>query len=195
MFGLLILMFRSVRYHTVLLTRNFYGSLRVRESHDPPEAVMVRSLQNGAVQHGTQWFAPQYRKNPTTYYSRNSGVGLVLEHCCLDDSGTPRPKTVGVIGLGAGTLAAYGLPGDRFTFYEINPGVQPIARNLFTYIGDSSAQVNVLEGDARITLEKPAGTGLRRVGCRCLFWRCDSDSSAHPRSHCALPYGILLPAA
>ena len=159
MFGLLILMFRSVKYHTVLLTRNFYGSLRVRESHDPPEAVTVRSLQNGAVQHGTQWFAPQFRKNPTTYYSRNSGVGLVLEHCCVTDSGAPRPKTVGVIGLGAGTLAAYGLPGDRFTFYEINPGVQPIARNLFTYIGDSSAQVKVLEGDARITLKNQPAQG------------------------------------
>ena len=142
-----------------LLTRNFYGSLRVRESHDPPEAVMVRSLQNGAVQHGTQWFAPQYRRNPTTYYARNSGVGLVLEYCCLDDGGNPRPKVVGVIGLGAGTLAAYGLPGDRFTFYEINPGVQPIARNLFRYIADSSAQVDVLEGDARITLESQPPQG------------------------------------
>jgi hypothetical protein len=159
MFGLVILMYRSVKYNTVMLTRNFYGSLRVRESHDPPEAVMVRSLQNGAVQHGTQWFAPQYRRNPTTYYARNSGVGLVLEYCCLDDGGNPRPKVVGVIGLGAGTLAAYGLPGDRFTFYEINPGVQPIARNLFRYIADSSAQVDVLEGDARITLESQPPQG------------------------------------
>jgi hypothetical protein len=66
---------------------------------------------------------------------------------------------VGVIGLGAGTLAAYGRPGDRFTFYEINPAVQPIARGLFTYMGDSPAQVNVLEGDARITLENQPPQG------------------------------------
>ena len=64
-----------------------------------------------------------------------------------------------MIGLGAGTLAAYGQPGDRFTFYEINPGVQPIARNLFTYVGDSPAQVHVLEGDARITLENQPAQG------------------------------------
>ncbi len=159
MFGLLILMHHSFTHNTLLTGRNFYGSLRVRETHDPPEALTVRSLQNGAVQHGTQWFAAQFRGNPTTYYSRNSGVGLVLEYCCLSDSGTPQPRTVGVIGLGAGTLAAYGRPGDRFTFYEINPAVQPIARGLFTYMGDSPAQVNVLEGDARITLENQPPQG------------------------------------
>lgn len=149
---LLFLMYRSFSHDSLILIRNFYGSLSVRESNNPPVAQTVRSLQNGSIQHGTQWFAPEFRTNPTTYYAQNSGVGLALEFCC-SESRAPHPKNVGVIGLGAGTLATYGKPGDRITFYEINPGVQPIARNLFTYIRDSGAQVKVLEGDARITLE------------------------------------------
>jgi SAM-dependent methyltransferase len=156
MFSLIFLMYRSFNRDSLVLVRNFYGSLSVRQSHNPPIASTVRSLQNGSIQHGTQWFAPEFRSTPTTYYAQNSGVGLALQYCCFEsgsDVRTLRPKTVGIIGLGAGTLAAYGKPGDQFTFYEINPGVQPIARNLFTYIRDSAAQVKVLEGDARITLE------------------------------------------
>jgi spermidine synthase len=57
-----------------------------------------------------------------------------------------------VVGLGAGTIAAYGRPGDQILFYEINPAVEPIARNLFTYIKESKAQVTVVEGDARTSL-------------------------------------------
>jgi hypothetical protein len=152
MSALLVLMTRSYARDSLILIRNFYGSLSVRQSNNPPIAQTVRSLQNGSIQHGTQWFAPEFRTNPTTYYAQDSGVGLALDYCCRE-AGVPRSKNVGVIGLGAGTLAAYGKPGDHITFYEINPGVEPIARNLFTYIRDSGAQVKVLEGDARITLE------------------------------------------
>jgi len=152
MFALLFMMNRSFNHDSLILIRNFYGSLSVRQSNNPPVALTVRSLQNGSIQHGTQWFAPEFRTTPTTYYAQKSGVGLALEHCCTGLT-TQRPKNVGVIGLGAGTLAAYGKPGDQVTFYEINPGVQPIARSLFTYIRDSGAQVRILEGDARITLE------------------------------------------
>jgi hypothetical protein len=152
MCALLVLMNRSFNHDSLILIRNFYGSLSVRQSNNPPIAQTVRSLQNGSIQHGTQWFAPEFRTTPTTYYAQNSGVGLALEYCC-SHSGVPRAKKVGVIGLGAGTLAAYGKPGDEITFYEINPGVEPIARNLFTYIRDSGARIKSLEGDARITLE------------------------------------------
>jgi len=64
-----------------------------------------------------------------------------------------------VIGLGAGTVAAYGHPGDRIRFYEINPAVEPIAKNVFTYIRDSGAEVAIVEGDARTSLthEPPQG--------------------------------------
>ena len=91
------------------------------------------------------------RHTPTTYYARDSGVGLAIRFCC-PDSPPNSPRRIGVIGLGAGTIAAYGRPGDRIRFYEINPAVQPIARNVFTYIRDSGAQVDVVEGDARTSL-------------------------------------------
>ncbi len=156
MICLIILMYRSFNRDSLVLVRNFYGTLSVRQSNNPPVALTVRSLQNGSIQHGTQWFAPEFRSTPTTYYAQNSGVGLALQYCCFEPGAeirTPRRKNVGIIGLGAGTLAAYGNSGDQFTFYEINPGVEPIARNLFTYIRDSAAHVKILEGDARITLE------------------------------------------
>jgi hypothetical protein len=136
---------------TLVEERNFYGALRVRESHVPPRAETVRTLLHGTIEHGTQWFAPDFRRNPTTYYAMDSGVGLALRFCCDE-----RPWNIGVVGLGAGTLAAYGKPGDRIRFYEINPLVRPIAEHLFTYLRDSGAQISFADGDARISLTREA---------------------------------------
>lgn len=132
---------------TLVAVRNFYGCLRVRQSLVPPQAGTARTLLHGTIEHGTQWFAPEFRRVPTTYYAPDSGVGLALRNCCGD-----RPRTIGVVGLGAGTLAAYGKPGDRLRFYEINPAVLPIAQNLFTYIRESGAQISYALGDARLSL-------------------------------------------
>ena len=118
--------------NTPLAVRNFYGSLRVRQSSRYPGAT-VRTLTNGTIQHGTQIFSPELRKTPTTYYAEDSGVGLALRFCCQG-----RARNIGVIGLGVGTIAAYGQPGDRIRFYEINPAVTPIAQNrlhLYSRIG------------------------------------------------------------
>ena len=131
--------------------RNFYGALRVKEGHAPPGAETVRTLLNGTIEHGTQWFAPQFRKNPTTYYATDSGVGLTLRFCCGGGA-----RNIGVVGLGAGTVAAYGRPGDRMRFYEINPLVRPIAENLFTYLRESGAQISFADGDGRIALTHEA---------------------------------------
>jgi hypothetical protein len=112
---------------TLVAVRNFYGPLRVKQNIGPLGATM-RTLTNGNIQHGTQIFGTDaQRKTPTTYYAADSGAGLALRFCCAD-----RSRRIGVIGLGAGTLAAYGRPGDQFRFYEINPAVAPIARNVFT---------------------------------------------------------------
>jgi SAM-dependent methyltransferase len=131
--------------------RNFYASLRVTQTVGYP-GTTTRTLMNGSIQHGTQIFGDEtMRRTPTTYYSRDSGVGLAIRFCC---AGRPAnaPRRIGVIGLGAGTIAAYGRPGDRIRFYDINPAVEPIARNVFTYIRDSGAEVDVVEGDARTSL-------------------------------------------
>jgi len=139
---------------TTVAVRNFYGALRVKQSLNFPGAVL-RTLTNGTIQHGTQIFGTDaQRKTPTTYYALDSGVGLALRYCCLGPEGSTQPRSIGVIGLGAGTVAAYGRPGDRIRFYEINPAVEPIARNVFSYIRESGAQVAIITGDARTSLAR-----------------------------------------
>ena len=139
---------------TTVAVRNFYGALRVKQKVGVP-GITLRTLTNGNVEHGTQIFGTdEERKTPTSYYARDSGVGLAIRFCC-----NGRPRNIGVIGLGAGTIAAYGHPGDRIHFYEINSAVEPIARNVFTYIRDSGAEVSITGGDGRTSLaqEPPQG--------------------------------------
>ncbi len=131
----------------VALMRNFYGTLRVRETHLPPQSDTDRQLLNGTIEHGAEWFAPQFLGQPLTYYATNSGLGLAMRLCC--GSG---PKRVGVIGLGTGTVAAYGNAGDVIRFYEINPPVERLAWHWFTFLHDSGAKIDVVLGDARLSL-------------------------------------------
>jgi spermidine synthase len=149
--AMLLLVFmvrRAYQHNTTVAARNFYASLRVTQDAFSYPGTTIRTLMNGSIQHGTQIFGDNALSHtPTTYYARNSGVGLALENCCQS-----RPRNIGVIGLGAGTIAAYGRPGDHICFYEINPAVPAIARNSFTYIRDSAAQVEIVEGDARTSL-------------------------------------------
>ena len=153
--GLVIMLHVAFTRSTLAEVRNFYGALRVRQSLYPPQAHTVRTLLHGTIEHGTQWFAAEFRRTPTTYYAPDSGVGLAIRSCC--DS---RPRNIGVVGLGAGTLAAFGQSGDRIRFYEINPAVRPIAENLFTYLRDSRAQISFAEGDARLSLGREPAQGF-----------------------------------
>jgi hypothetical protein len=134
---------------TILTTRNFYGVLRVQETGGA-EYNAHRQLIHGTIMHGNQYLSPVFRRQPSSYYTANSGVGRVLE--TLNPSTTP--IRVGVIGLGAGTLAAYGAKGDVYRFYDINPAVVGIAQSYFTYLGDSDATIEIALGDARLSLER-----------------------------------------
>ncbi len=142
-----------VAYHrdAVELDRSFYGSLRVVDSNG------MRTLFHGIVEHGSQFLAPNQRRTPTTYYGYDSGAGIALGSRA---NSTAAPRRVGVIGLGAGTLAAYGRPGDEFHFYEINPQVIDIAHRQFSYLGDSAAKIDITLGDARLSLEGEAPQGF-----------------------------------
>jgi len=135
---------------TILTRRNFYGSLRVYE-WKAGRVGTARSLSNGVILHGTQYFAPSARRRPTEYYAEPSGVGRAI--LALHGS-AGSPLRIGVIGLGVGTLAAYGRPGDVIRFYEINPMVLDIARHEFTYLAESAARIEVALGDARLSLER-----------------------------------------
>jgi predicted O-methyltransferase YrrM len=146
----MVLLHAAYRRDTIFAARNFYATLRVKQNYDSNQH-WIRTLSNGTIQHGTQIFSPELRKTPTTYYADDSGVGLAMRYCCAE-----RARNVGIVGLGAGTMAAYGRPGDRMRFYEINPAVQPIAQHFFTYLRDSPAQITFADGDARASLAREA---------------------------------------
>jgi hypothetical protein len=134
--------------------RNFYGVLRVlriNDSHGDKIALM-----HGRVVHGTQFTNPELRRLPTTYYGPDSAAGLALRLHPRRFAADARQSglKVGVVGLGTGTLASYGRPGDTFRFYEINPDVIRLADSFFTFRRDSEARIEVVPGDARIVMEK-----------------------------------------
>ena len=129
----------------VATARNFYGSLWIKDQVTHGGSA-VRQLMHGTIIHGSQFLDGRDRMSPTTYYSPATGVGRWL----LRDAPFRR---VGVIGLGAGTLAAYGRPGDHYRFYEINPLVPQMASRYFGYIKESPAKVEFALGDARLVLE------------------------------------------
>ncbi len=139
---------------TLVELRSFYGSLRVTETHLPPEAETTRTLYHGRIQHGTQLFGNGLRTQPSSYYAHNSGVGFALDLCCQSLDGETRPRHIGVVGLGTGTLAAYGKAGDEITFYEIDPLVERLARALFTYLRDTPATVRIVPGDGRLSIAR-----------------------------------------
>jgi spermidine synthase len=139
---------RAYGANTIVQVRSFYGIMRVQQE-TTVEGELYRTLVHGTIQHGTQYYgSDEDRNSPTTYYVHNSGVGMALDFCCIG-----RPRRVGVVGLGAGTLASYGKPGDVFRFYEIDPRVETIARNTFTYLRESKARIEIVEGDARLSME------------------------------------------
>lgn len=131
--------------------RNFYGILRVKESIDSNGA--LRLLTHGTIRHGFQYLKGEKRNWPTSYYGPHGGAGIVLN--ALEGNG----RRIAVIGLGTGTLAAWGRPGDTFRFYEINPAVQAIADTWFSFLKDSKARTEVALGDARVQLERELAGG------------------------------------
>ncbi|WP_158748740.1 spermidine synthase [Acidobacterium sp. S8] len=143
---------RAWRQDALLQLRSFYGTLRVTQTHWPPEADTTRTLYHGTIQHGAQFFGNGMRMQPASYYAPFSGVGLALRLCCEG-----KPRHVGIVGLGAGALASYGQPGDTFRFYEIDPLVERIARSLFTYLRETPAQTSVVLGDARFSISREQG--------------------------------------
>ena len=129
-------------------TRNYNVQHRVRDTDDPkvkPDA--NRKLIHGVINHGAQLLRPEYRRMPVTYFCPQSGIGRAMR--ALEGA----PRRIGILGLGCGTLAAYGRPGDSIRIYEINSRVIDVARSQFTFLGDTPARLEVALGDARLVLE------------------------------------------
>ncbi len=135
--------------------RNFFGVLRVLETLGDRPDTGYRRLYHGSTLHGLQDLAPDRRWIPTAYYTPYGGGGAVLT--ALERT---HGRRVGLVGLGIGTLATYGRPGDTFRFYEIDPDVAAIAREWFTFLADSRAACEIVLGDARVLLEGEPGQGF-----------------------------------
>ena len=142
--------------HALLSARNFYGTLRIEEEGDTGDPDERRQLFHGRIMHGEQFLAANRTRETTSYYSPTSGVALAIK-------ATRRfiqPQRVGVIGLGAGVLAAYGRAQDSYRFYEINPLVVALARSEFSFLKESAAKIELALGDARLVLELEAPQGF-----------------------------------
>lgn len=131
---------------SLLLVRNFYGGLKV-DAYDKGTDDEYRSLVHGTIIHGIQFKDPERRVQPVSYYAPESGIGLAIKHL------PQGPRRVGIIGLGVGSLSAYARPGDVYRFYDINPLVEKVARQEFSYLSDCRGKVEVLIGDGRLLLE------------------------------------------
>jgi len=135
-------------------SRNFYGTLKVLDYSRENPAENYHLLMHGATTHGLQFTAPERANSITSYYGPTSGVGLAINH--LTEKG---PKRLGVVGLGTGSLAAYGAAADYVRIYEINPAVERLARESFTYLAQCPAKLEVIMGDARLMMERELALG------------------------------------
>jgi spermidine synthase len=144
---------------TIAIERNFYGVLRVVDG--PPDQVpRLRKLFHGRVLHGAQFLDPDRRDALTIDFAHGSGIDLAFAEHPRRVAG--HPMTIGVVGLGAGTIAAFGRAGDSLRFFELNPTVITFARDHFTFLRDSPATVDVVAGDARLSLETEMATPAHR---------------------------------
>jgi spermidine synthase len=158
--GFLGLHIQEQQENNVLTKRNFYGVLRVNET-DLGTEFASRFLYHGRISHGRQFLTPRRRSYPTAYYGPFSGISLAISRhpqqlrlSKLEDRAQQGGLHVGNIGLGVGTIAAYSKPGDTYRFYEINPDVDRIAGEYFTYLKDAKGAQQVVLGDGRISLER-----------------------------------------
>jgi hypothetical protein len=132
--------------------RSFFGVFRVVRNDKDQQML----LYHGSTIHGVQSLHPERRSQPLSYYFHTGPLGQLLASRAIHPD-----REIAVVGLGTGTIAAYGRPGQRFTFYEIDPTVERLARNpkLFSYLSNSRAMIRVVLGDARLSLAgAPDGT-------------------------------------
>ena len=163
-FALVTLMLAALSVFTSEISfskRNFYGVIRVRTATPEGSNIQATVMSHGITVHGLQ-FLTGFKSShiPTTYYVKDAGAGLaILNH---PKYGHDQHMHVGLLGLGVGTLLAYSQPGDLYRLYEINPVVIDLAAGVgdyFSFLSDSQAEITVVPGDARISLERELADG------------------------------------
>jgi SAM-dependent methyltransferase len=157
-----VLVGRGVHDYTAgvrVMERDFYGVVRTVD-HDFP--IPYRSMYHGGIMHGGQLLGDSFRNTPADYFGPTSGYGRVF--ATLRETRPGKPLSVGVIGLGAGVIAAWMKPGDHLVFYEISPRVVDVAQREFSFLRDTLAKSEVVLGDGRLSLEREAPRGYDVLG-------------------------------
>ena len=144
----LALQIRDSSRDNLVSARNFYGVLSVQEFSKGDPSSHYYSLLHGRITHGIQFAAPDRARTVTSYFGSSSGLGLALRQFPRQEN-----QRIGLLGLGVGTVAAYGKPGDYVRIYEIDPEVKKIAEKPFSYLATSLAKIDVIMGDGRLSLE------------------------------------------
>lgn len=142
---------------SIEIRRGFYGSIAVIDYRDSEAAGSARFMSHGTTTHGMQLLDANYSAYPTSYYVPKSGIGQALSRA----NQTPN-RNIGVVGLGVGTVSAYGMTGDRIRFFEIDQNVIDLAEKHFDYISQSEASVDIVLGDGRLMLQQEIQEALPR---------------------------------
>ena len=135
-------------------SRSFYGVLEVVQRFEG-SADEQRWLYHGGIPHGVQFTSPDRRRQGTGYYSARSGAGLALRFFRQQ-----QPRRIGLVGLGVGTLTTFGKENDSIRIYEIDPEIRRLAETYFSYLADSPARIDMVMGDARLSLEREPPQGF-----------------------------------
>jgi hypothetical protein len=129
--------------------------VKVIDNHDPALTERVISMYQSGVNQGDAWVEPELQNRPACDFSESSAVGLALRYVkARRDRGPDTPIRVGIIGLGVGMTLGYAKPGDVVRFYELNPAVADAASEVFPFIRNSKATVDIVLGDGRLSLER-----------------------------------------
>ena len=135
-------------------------------------------LLSGTTNHGAQSINPALKCRAAHLLPRGGPIGQLLEQVAAEGT----KKRFGVVGLGTASMAAYASAGQTWTFFEINPAVERLARDPeYFYLRDCAPQATVITGDARLMLAVAAAFGIRRAHTGRLQLRCDSRPPDHAR--------------
>lgn len=142
--------------------RNFYGVVKVvkETGDDPDEASLV--MQQAGIDQGSQFLVPARRNEPACAFTAGSGVGHAIFRNARRRADPNAPVRIGIVGLGAGMIAAHGREGDLIRYYELNPAVKALVDRHFSFVRDTKARVEVALGDGRLVLEREAQAGSQR---------------------------------
>ncbi|MCF3652169.1 fused MFS/spermidine synthase [Synoicihabitans lomoniglobus] len=134
---------------TVAVRRGFHGTVTVTDYPTTDPRAHARFMAHGNTTHGIQLTHADFVDYPTSYYHPDSGIGRALSR-----SNQNVGRNICVVGLGVGTIASYGMPGDRIRFYEIDPHVVELAERHFQFLARSQAEIEIVVGDGRQLIER-----------------------------------------